>query len=188
MDLEATGLEQKDLIIEIAFVPFDTATRKIEHSLEKHLYIKCPPFNELESSLNEWVKVHNKELIEKANSIGTPLTEAKDEITQYLESEAVKNYFDHQKITLFGKSMSAIDLPFMSRDFGWDWMRQYFEHRQQDLSAVAYTLIDMGVLPSECSSGSKLMNHLEMGEVCHTALEDAVNTAIMYLKLLDLKK
>ena len=34
-------------------------------------------------------------------------------------------------------------------------------------------------------SGSNLMNYLNMGEVAHTALEDAKNTAIMYLKLLD---
>ena len=30
------------------------------------------------------------------------------------------------------------------------------------------------------------MNFLKMGEVCHTALEDAVNTAKMYLKLLEM--
>ena len=66
-----------------------------------------------------------------------------------------------------------------------DFMRRYFEHRQLDLSCVAYCLIDMGMLPSECESGSKLMKHLGFGEVAHTALEDAINTAKMYFKLLE---
>jgi DNA polymerase-3 subunit epsilon len=80
--------------------------------------------------------------------------------------------------------MSAIDLPFLNRDLGWDFMRKYFVHRQLDLSSVSYTLIDLGLLPENCSSGSKLMEFFDMGEVAHTALEDAINTAKIYLKML----
>ena len=44
-------------------------------------------------------------------------------------------------------------------------------------------LMDMGLLGKGMDSGSKLMEFLGMGEVCHTALEDAINTAKMYFKL-----
>ena len=62
-------------------------------------------------------------------------------------------------------------------------MRKYFHHQQLDLSSVVYSLIDMGKIPEDCRSGSKLMNHLGLGNVAHTALEDAIATAEMYLKI-----
>ena len=65
-------------------------------------------------------------------------------------------------------------------------MRKYFHHRNLDLSSSANTLIDLKIIPPECSSGSELMKFLGMGEVKHTALEDAKNTALMYLKLLSM--
>lgn len=184
-DIEATGLEEHDLIIEFAMVPFCTSTMTINENLKKHLYIKCPSFEELKPKLNEWVIQNNKTLIEKAHSNGVSLEVFKEEFTNYLTSTEVKEYFEGKKITLFGKSMSAIDLPFLNRDLGFEFMRQYFNHRQLDLSGVAYALIDMQIIPAECESGSKLMKYLEMGEVAHTALEDAVNTAKMYFKLLE---
>ena len=64
-------------------------------------------------------------------------------------------------------------------------MRERFEHRQLDLSSVAYNLIDLGFLPEKCKSGSELMKELGFGEVAHTALEDAINTALMYIKILE---
>ena len=189
-DIEATGLEQHDLIIEFACVPFSaTGIGAISADLSFHHYIKCPTFDELKPQLNPWVIEHNKELIEKAASDGLMMDSFKEKFAQYLESQAIQDYFNKdkkssQKITLFGKSMAAIDLPFMNRDLGWDFMRKYFEHRQLDLSSVAYALIDLEILPASCSSGSHLMNHLGFGEVAHTALADAVNTAKMYLKIL----
>ena len=184
-DIEATGLEEHDLVIEFGMVPFDAQTGEIHHELEKHFYIQCPSFEELKPNLNEWVIEHNETLIKKAHSEGLSISAFKEELIKYLESDPVKEYFENEKITLFGKSMSAIDLPFLSRDLGWEFMRKYFQHRQLDLSSVAYNMIDLGFIPTECTSGSYLMEYLGMGEVCHTALEDAVNTAKMYLKLLD---
>ncbi len=73
----------------------------------------------------------------------------------------------------------------MNRDLGWEFMRRYFHHRILDLSSVGYSMVDLGLLPQGMDSGTNLMNHLGMGAVAHTALEDAKNTAIMYLKLLD---
>jgi oligoribonuclease (3'-5' exoribonuclease) len=183
-DIEATGLEEDALIIEFGMIPFDAKTKTLEKSLQKHFYIKCPSFEDLEPNLNEWVRKNNKELIETAHENGISLENFKVELQNYLESKKVKEYFGNQKIVLFGKSISAIDLPFLNRDLGWEWMNKYFHHRNLDLSCFTLGLIDMGKLDEGMDSGSKLMEYLEMGEVCHTALEDAVNTAEMYLKLL----
>lgn len=185
-DIEATGLEEDAHIIEFGMIPFDTETKTLNYSLKKHFYIKCPTYEELEPNLNEWVKKHNKELIIKANKDGILMENFKSEVENYLASKEVKEYFDNQRIMLFGKSISAIDLPFMNRDLGWEWMNKHFHHRNLDLSCFTLGLIDLGKLDVGMDSGAKLMELLKMGDVCHTALEDAVNTAKMYIKLLEM--
>jgi len=170
-------------------IPFCTETKRVEESLARNFFIKCPSFDSLKPNLATWVIEHNEQLINKAHNFGMQMESFKDELETYLLSKEVKAYFKNEnkeKIILFGKSMSAIDLPFLNRDLGWDFMRKYFHHRNLDLSSTANTLIDLNFIPSECSSGSKLMSYLGMGEVKHTALEDAKNTALMYLKLLEM--
>lgn len=183
-DIEATGLEEDAKIIEFGMIPFCTKDRTLEHDLAKHFYIHCPPFEELEEHLNPWVKEHNKELIIKANKEGINLDVFKSELEKYLTSEAVKKYFNNEKIVLFGKSISAIDLPFLNRDLGWEWMNKNFHHRNLDLSSVLLSQVDFGNLEQGMESGSKIMEYFGMGEVAHTALEDAINTADLYLKIL----
>jgi oligoribonuclease (3'-5' exoribonuclease) len=185
IDLEATGLGEDCQIIEFAMIPFDTQFRRLEDSLARSVYVHCPSFEDLKPSLDPWVRDHNEKIIRKAHQEGLMHSEFKEFLKNYLESKEVREYFGNQKIVLFGKSMSAIDLPFMNRDLGWEFMRKYFHHRNLDLSGLGYALIDLGFLPQGMDSGANLMNHLGMGEVAHTALEDAKNTAIMYLKLLD---
>ncbi|MCE3013211.1 MAG: 3'-5' exonuclease [Proteobacteria bacterium] len=184
-DIEATGLNEQCLMIEFAMVPFDAESREIKEELARSYYIKCPSFEELKPTLDPWVVEHNETLIRKAHSEGIEMSEFKRTLQNYLESPEVKSYFGNQKITLFGKSMSAIDLPFLNRDLGWDFMRKYFQHRQLDLSGLAYGLMDCGLLPKGMESGSQMMRYLSMGEVAHTALEDARNTAKMYLKIIE---
>lgn len=185
IDLEATGLGENCQIIEFAMIPFDTQLKRLEDSLARSVYIHCPSFEDLRDTLDPWVREHNEKIIRKAHSEGLMMSEFKEFLTKYLESPEVRSYFGNQKIVLFGKSMTAIDLPFMTRDLGWEFMRKYFHHRNLDLSGIGYSLIDLGLLPMGMDSGSNMMNYLNMGEVAHTALEDAKNTAIMYLKLLD---
>lgn len=184
-DLEATGLREKDLIIEFACVPFCTSEKKIFEDLKFHTFVKCPSFKELKDDLDPWVIEHNEGLIKEAHKNGLPISDFKLTFENYLSDEKFTTLFNGEKVTLFGKSMAAIDLPFMNRDLGWEWMRKYFEHRQLDLSSVAYNLIDLGYLPPKCKSGSALMEELGYGEVAHTALEDAINTAKMYLKIIE---
>lgn len=186
IDLESTGLDENCIILEFAMIPFSCETKTIEEKLARHFFIKCPSLEELRPTLNHWVVEHNSNLINKAHSEGITLEEFRSQMKSAIESDEYRNYFEGKKIVLFGKSMNAIDLPFLSRDLGWNFMRDRFSHRIQDLSSVAYNLIDMKLLPPEAESGSELMRLLKMGEVAHTALEDARNTAIMYLKLLSL--
>jgi oligoribonuclease (3'-5' exoribonuclease) len=185
IDIEATGLAENCQIIEFAMIPFDTQFKRLEDSLARSVYVHCPSFEDLKPSLDPWVQEHNEKIIRKAHSEGMSHSDFKEFLKKYLESPEVRQYFGSQKIVLFGKSMTAIDLPFLTRDLGWDFMRKYFHHRNLDLSGFGYGMIDLGLLPQGMDSGTNLMNHLGMGDVAHTALEDAKNTAIMYLKLLE---
>lgn len=185
IDIEATGLGEDCQIIEFAMIPFDTQFKRLEDSLARSVYVHCPSFEDLKPTLDPWVIEHNEKLIRKAHNEGLTHNEFRNFLKTYLESKEVREYFGTQKIVLFGKSMSAIDLPFLTRDLGWEFMRKYFHHRNLDLSSLGYGLIDLGYLPQGMDSGTNLMNHFGMGAVAHTALEDARNTAIMYLKLLD---
>lgn len=187
-DIEATGLDKDDLIIEFGAIPFCTESKTIQKDLGLHRYIKCPSFQSMKDKLNPWVAENNKELIEKAYLEGVSLSNFKNEFNKYINSENLKNYFSlekDKKIVLFGKSLNAIDLPFLSRDLGYEYMRENFHYQTHDLSSIVMALVDAKIIPPECTSGSKLMKFLNLGEVCHTALEDAYNTAKMYLMLLD---
>ena len=191
IDLEATGLNQNDLIIEFGMIPFDTESACLQEDLSRHFFIQCPTFEDLRPRLDKWVIDHNEALIRRAHGEGIALTQFRQEMQKYLERSDVQSYFKNPKnerIALFGKSMNAIDLPFLERDLGWDFMRKNFHHRILDLTPVSYALVDLKILPPECTSGSELMKYLGHGEVAHTALADAKNTALMYLTLLKLFK
>jgi DNA polymerase III epsilon subunit-like protein len=201
IDIEATGLKPDDYMIEFAAVPFCTE-KGIQDILSFHTYIHCPSYEVLEYRLQDWVKQNNRELIEKAYQQGVQVEQFRNQFENYLQSTSIQDFFfgtQHEQnekknrgekigplvIMLFGKSLNAIDLPFMNRDLSWEFMQKYFHHRVLDLSSVASSLIDFKFLPPRCESGSELMKYLNLGEVKHTALADAMNTAKMYLLLLN---
>ena len=186
IDMEATGLGKDDLIIEFAMIPFDVEAQVLAHDLTFYRLIQCPPFSVLRPRLDKWVVDHNRSLIEKAHREGILMDELKKEMETYLKSRPVREYFklkDDDKIVLFGKSLSAIDLPFLNRDLGEEFMRRYFHHHTLDLTSVVYALTDLNYLPEETRSGSSLSEHYHMGDVAHTALEDACNMATIYMKI-----
>ncbi|MCY4524535.1 MAG: exonuclease domain-containing protein [Halobacteriovoraceae bacterium] len=187
IDIESTGLSQNDLIIEFAMIPFDTDKRQIESSLQQHFLIQCPSFDKLKSNLDPWVIEHNEKLIKKAHEEGIPLGEFKKRLEDCLNDKKLRDYFSLKKnegMIIFGKSLNAIDLPFLIRDLGWNFMRKYFHYHVVDLTSVVYSLVDLRCLPVEVLSGSALAKHYGIGEVAHTALEDAYNMALIYTKIL----
>ena len=101
-------------------VPVCSDTKTVHKELGYHSYIKCPSFKELKPGLDEWVIENNESLINKAHSQGTSISNFKSELIKYLELSEVKTYFNlpEQKITILGKSLNAIDLPFLNRDLG----------------------------------------------------------------------
>lgn len=185
-DIEATGLGKDCLMIEFAAIAIDAKEREVRDDLKFHSYITCPSFEELKPALDPWVVENNEKLIEKAHQEGATLEQFKEDLSQFINNPRVKNFFDNKRIVLFGKSINAIDLPFMNRDLGWEWMRQNFSHRTFDFTSYCFGLVDMGLLPKGMESGSKLMDFMGMGDVAHTALEDAINTAKMYFYTLDM--
>lgn len=185
-DIEATGLKENDLIIEFGMVPVSAKEKKIYREYSYHSFIQCPSFDSLKPNLDPWVIENNEVLINKAHNQGMELSEFKKDITNYFNQEEIKRFFKfpNEKITLLGKSLNAIDLPFLNRDLGWEFMRSYFHHQVLDVSSVVLSKIDQGLIPNECKSGSKLAAHLGLGEIDHTALEDAIMTAEIYFKLI----
>lgn len=184
IDIESTGLSEDTYLIEFAAVPIDSMDMTSQLDNAFHSLVKCPPFETLKSSLDPWVIAHNKELIENAAQNGLPINEFKERFAAYLQSKEIKKYFNNESIVLFGKSLNALDLPILNRDLGSSFIRKYFSHKVLDLTSVAYGLIDLGYLPPDHHSSSMLMQYCQMGEVAHTALEDAINTAAIYFKLL----
>lgn len=191
-DIEATGLRENDYIIEFGMVPFCAKSQTFADDLKKHFYIHCPSFDSLENELDPWVIKHNKELIIKANSDGISLANFKQEISSYVKSAPVQEYFTEtsstqkkSNIILFGKSLNAIDLPFLNRDLGYAFMREHFHYQVHDLSSIVMNMVDLNCLPEKCLSGSELMQYFNLGDVCHTALEDAYNTAKLYFHILN---
>ncbi|MDH5582060.1 MAG: exonuclease domain-containing protein [Bdellovibrionales bacterium] len=188
VDIEATGLKENDYLIEFGMIPFDTDTMSLNDDLARNYYVVCPSFEELKPSLDPWVIENNENIINQAHKNGISIADFQKKISEYVnDSEVLDYFFDGQKerISLFGKSVNSIDIPFLNRDLGWDFMKEHFHHRILDLSATARSLIDLNMLPKQCDSGSGLMKYLGYGDVAHTALTDARNTALMYLSILE---
>lgn len=189
-DLESTGLEDSDLIIEIAFVPVDVEKRKIYQDKAFHCYMKCPSFEELLPNLTEFVIENNEELIREANKKGINKKEFMSKFDKYMNSDFIKKFFGEEKPDLLGKSVAGIDIPFLIRDFGREqFMRKYFSHRVLDVTSIATFLVQKGELPKDHASSRNLAKFFGLGDdVDHTAVSDSVNMAKIYFNLIDLKK
>lgn len=187
LDTEATGLEVDCYLIQVAIVPVDGKARVIKEELGKEVLIQCPSFEELKPNLNEWVVEHNETLIRDAHAKGIAKVEFGPWLSQYLTQPAVQTFFENERPTLMGKSMSALDIPVLTRYLGKPFMEKYFHHHTLDLTCIARFLIDIGVLPKGLHSTTRLLQHFGIRHKSnHTALSDAVDMGQVYFKLLDL--
>lgn len=187
LDTEATGLEIDCYLIQVALVPVDGASKTVLTDWGKEVLIQCPSFEELKPKLNPWVLEHNEELIRKAHKEGISPADFKKWMENYLTAPEIKKYFNQERPTLLGKSMSALDIPVLTRYLGKDFMEKYFHHHTLDLTCVARFLTDVGKLPKGYHSTSKLLQHFKIRQKAeHTALSDATDMGHVYFKLIDL--
>ncbi len=187
IDTEATGLEEHCLLIQVAVVPVDGEKKIIAEELGKEVLIQCPSFEELKPSLSEWVIQHNEGLIRKAHSEGISSQSFRKWMEDYLNSEKVKTFFGGERPLLLGKSLSALDIPLLTKNLGKPFMDKHFHHHTLDITCVGRFLVDAGVLPKGHGSTSQLLKFFKIrSESNHTALSDALDMANIYLKLIDL--
>ncbi len=165
IDIEATGLQQDDQIIEFAALLVEK-----EQVLKRfHCYVQ---YSKEPSS---WVKENLASLLVKAQE-GVTLDVFKKKLEHFLQGE--------KNLILLGKSLNAIDIPFLKRDLGEEFFYTYFSHRTLDLTSIVLFYIEKGLLPLECSSGAGLQKYFKLNFIAHEAMKDAENNLV----LLDLLK
>lgn len=189
LDTEATGLTESDLLIQLAVVPVDAEAGQVLMSLGMETLVKCPSFAEMKPKLNSWVIEHNEKLITDAHEKGVTTEKLKEMMTAYLDSPEIKKFFNNERPVLLGKSMSALDIPLLTRTFGWDFMNKRFHHHTVDVTAVARFLVDAGQLPKGCESTTKIVKHYGIRDnALHTALSDAVDMGQIYIKMVQTQR
>jgi len=187
IDTETTGIHEGVELIEFSCVPACPVTREIREDLAFHTLIKCSSYESLEPTLHEWVKEHNKELIEKAHTDGVEMYQFKADLHDYFNSDEIQNYLGEGRFEIVGKSMNSLDLPLLERHLGWEFMRKYFSRSTIDVSDVSRYEVLKGNLPKGVTSSKKLMQHFEMGDdVEHTAFADCIDMLKIFFRLLDL--
>lgn len=185
IDTEATGLEEHCLLIQVAVVPVDGSKKLVAESLGKEVLIQCPSFEELKPTLSEWVIQHNEGLIRKAHAEGISPAAFRTWMEDYLTSEPIKTFFGGERPLLLGKSLSALDIPLLTKNLGKAFMDKYFHHHTLDITCVGRFLVDAGVLPPGHGSTTQLLKFFNIrSESNHTALSDSLDMGNIYLKLI----
>jgi DNA polymerase-3 subunit epsilon len=187
IDTEATGLREPNHLLQVGVVPVDGASRRVFRELGREILLKCPSYEELLPTLDDWNRKHNKGLIERAHREGEPPETLVAWFEKYLAEPEVAKLFNGTRAILLGKSMSALDIPILRRYLGWERYEKWFHHHTLDVTCVARCLVDAGKMPSGTESSSKLIKFFGIrGDVNHTALSDALDMADAYAKMLDL--
>lgn len=185
IDTEATGLQEGTLLIQIAIVPVDGEGKKVLLDCGRETFVRCPSFEELKPTLSDWVIEHNEGLIRDAHAKGIPPDKLANWMTDYFNIPEVKKFLKGEKPILLGKSLSALDIPLLTRYLGRTYMEKNFHHHTLDITCVARFLVDAGMLPEGFQSTTKLLQYFKLKqESAHTALSDAIDMAEVYLALL----
>lgn len=189
IDTEATGLEEDTHLIQLAFVPVDSNAPSVNRDLGVEYLVKCPSFESLAPKLNEWVLEHNTELIKKAHAEGIDHKALREAVAKYLDRKEIKDFFGSERPPLLGKSLSALDIPLLTKHLGRNFMNERFHHHTLDITCAARALADSGILPPGCYTTTKLMRHFKIREqASHTALCDAVDMGEIYIRLVEMLK
>ncbi len=187
LDTEATGLEEKCVMIQLAVVPVDVDRGTVHTELGKEWLVKCDSFESLKPTLNEWVLKHQEGLIRKAHAEGISIEACKAELSEYLKSKPLLDFFGKSRPILMGKSMSALDIPLLTRSFGWEWMQKAFHHHIVDVTCLGKSFEDAGLLPAKTANTQSLMQYFKLKENAdHTALSDAIDMGKIYCKMIDM--
>lgn len=187
LDTEATGLEEKCVMIQLAVVPVDVDTSEVHTELGKEWLVKCDSFENLKPTLNDWVLGHMEGLIRKAHAEGLSMEQVKTELSAYLKSQPILDFFGKSRPILMGKSMSALDIPLLTRSFGWGYMQKAFHHHIVDVTCLGKSFEDAGLLPPKTANTTSLMQYFKLKEHAdHTALSDATDMGRIYCKMIDM--
>ncbi len=194
-DTETLGLDDPfdsiNQIIEFAIVPAtividdDGGVELIIHPETFEFKLACPTYEQLEPKLTEWVKNHNKSLIEDANLNGFPEDVFRTLLDAYLV-DIKEKLFDGGDLLFLGKSMQSLDAPLIHKHLGWDFIQKWGINRYKvDVQDIARFLIQQGKLPLKSSSSRALVEFFGIKEdVNHTAVEDSIDMLKIYTELL----
>lgn len=186
IDTEATGLEEDSYLIQFAIVPVSASDKKVYEQLGREVWVRCPSFEELKPKLNAWVLEHNESLIRTAHEKGISPYEFAKWMSQYLSSSDIQEFSKGERLPLLGKSLSALDVPLLTRYLGKPYMEKHFHHHTIDVTSIARFLVDSKHFPSDTASTSKLLPHLGIRSIpSHTALSDAVDMGNAYLRMVE---
>jgi len=185
IDTETTGLHLDCHLIEVAFLPVDSEAKEVDKTLGRETYVQCPSFEELKPTLNPWVVQHNETLIRNAHAKGISPEAFKKWVQDYFEDPRIKAFFNGERVVILGKSLSALDIPILTRYLGKELYDKLFHHHTVDITSVARSLVDAGVLPKGTDGTTKLVKFFQMkSSARHTAMSDAVDMAEIYLKIM----
>ena len=195
-DLETTGLihempDGQPYLTELAMVPIDIEKKTLDESRVLHMYLKTPDFAELEKmgKVSKFVKKDEnlRNVCKKAAEEGISSEQARIAIEDYLKSFQIapEKGVSSKKAMILSKSIAGLDRPMLCQYFGDQWVEEYFSHRMTDLSSCIGMIVDanLGILSSK-STGKVIEETIGGGKIPHTAREDAVILANVYLSLL----
>lgn len=167
VDIESTGLQENDECFEFSAILIqDGVTLKTFHQYIKVQTVPSP-----------WVEKHLKKTFLLSQEKGVAQEDFIQNFLAFLQN--------HKNLILLGKSLNALDIPFLKKVLGYETFYKYFSHRTLDLTSIAIFSVLLKKIPDECLSGAHLNKFFNLGKIAHTALEDSENNINVLNKFLE---
>jgi DNA polymerase III epsilon subunit-like protein len=178
IDTETTGLNfWEHQILSVGLV----VVKKGEITAKKEVKVKYPTYNVTAGALN----VNKINLVEHDKIALTPY-DAIAEINNFIQSFAIIN---SKPVRVVGHNYDQFDLQFMANFFRENNppYSRLFSSRLIDTCVLMRALYDSGIIQEEAFSLEKALKLFEIErEESHTALDDAIATAQLYLMILNI--